>query len=186
MSIRNTLFIYVNKLLLILDVDGVLTDGKKFYGPDGLCAFKSFNDRDFTAIKKFKSIGMDVVFLSGDKTINEPLAKNRNIDFYCSRGHKDCTDKSQFIPLFEKKYDVTTEQMIYIGDDIFDINIMKSVKYSFCPKDSPYEVKNVSKVLNCKSGENCLTELYEHLLENKIIVEYDHEKLLNFDKNEKF
>jgi 3-deoxy-D-manno-octulosonate 8-phosphate phosphatase (KDO 8-P phosphatase) len=63
--------------LLILDVDGVLTDGRKYYDSSGLATHKTFCDKDFTAIKKFKSIGCEVIFLSGDKNINEKIAENR-------------------------------------------------------------------------------------------------------------
>ena len=50
--------------LAILDVDGVLTDGKKTYDNTGLCIYKTFCDKDFTAIKKLKALGISVCFLS--------------------------------------------------------------------------------------------------------------------------
>ena len=56
-------------MLLILDVDGVLTDGRKYYDVSGKGVLKTFCDRDFTAIKKFKANGWDVVFLSGDPNV---------------------------------------------------------------------------------------------------------------------
>ncbi len=71
--------------LLILDVDGVLTDGNKIYDINHTTVYKKFNDRDFTAIKRFKAGGINVIFVSGDN-FNEGMAKKRNIDFYCSRG----------------------------------------------------------------------------------------------------
>ena len=63
--------------LLILDVDGVLTNGTKVYDIDGNVVHKVFNDRDFTAIKRFKEEGVNVFFLSGDKKFNEEIAKKQ-------------------------------------------------------------------------------------------------------------
>ena len=63
--------------LVILDVDGVLTDGKKYYNRDGDVLMKTFCDKDWTAIKRFKALGIKVLFLSGDP-FNEKIAKNRN------------------------------------------------------------------------------------------------------------
>ena len=55
--------------LVLLDVDGVLTDGRKGYALDGSVAYKQFCDRDFTAIKRFQEAGILVALISGDKRI---------------------------------------------------------------------------------------------------------------------
>ena len=63
--------------LLILDVDGVLTDGKKYYDSKGKVVMKTFCDKDWTAIKRFKALGVQVVFLTGDP-FNTKIASQRN------------------------------------------------------------------------------------------------------------
>ena len=63
--------------LLVLDIDGVMTDGTKAYGRNGRAFSKRYCDRDFTAIKRFKAAGVEVVFLSGDKSVNEAMARRR-------------------------------------------------------------------------------------------------------------
>lgn len=175
-------------MLLILDVDGVLTDGKKYYDSTGKAVLKTFNDRDFTAIKKFKAAGWDVVFLSGDPNINREVAENRNIPFYTNREAGVMRNKATFIPQFKEKYNVTTNEMVYVGDDIFDIGIMNLVKYKFCPHDSPREVRNVTniRILHGGSGENCLSELHEHLFYMKLVREVTVEEVEALDRNEKF
>ena len=60
--------------LLILDIDGVLTDGTKTYDKDHNVLSKRFMCKDFTAIKKFIAANIDVVLISGDKW-NEKMAK---------------------------------------------------------------------------------------------------------------
>ena len=52
--------------LIILDVDGVLTDGKKYYNREGEVLMKTFCDKDWTAIKRFRALGITVIFLTGD------------------------------------------------------------------------------------------------------------------------
>ena len=154
-------------MLLILDVDGVLTDGKKTYDVSGNVISKTFNDRDWTAIKQFKAAGWKVVFLSGDRCVNEAVAKNRNSPFYCNRptkGEGPMRDKAEWVNIFTKEYKTSNFKMIYIGDDIFDINIMLSVGRSYCPSDAPWAVKEAATgVLQGKSGDNLISELWDTL-----------------------
>ena len=64
--------------LIVLDVDGILTDGKKYYNRDGDVVMKTFCDKDWTAIKRFRAMDIPVVFLTGDP-FNESIARNINI-----------------------------------------------------------------------------------------------------------
>ena len=84
--------------LVVLDIDGILTDGKKYYDQSGMPFAKTYCDKDFTAIKRLRGAGINVCFLSGDENVNKAMAENRNIDFYSARGK----DKADFIPIFEK------------------------------------------------------------------------------------
>ena len=78
--------------LLILDVDGVLTDGTKVYDSEHSVLSKRFVCKDFTAIKRFIAAGVKVIMISGDN-FNATMAAKRNIDFYCSRGEDLSLDK---------------------------------------------------------------------------------------------
>lgn len=173
--------------LVILDVDGVLTDGKKYYDNSGTAVLKTFCDRDFTAIKKFKSFGVNVVFLSGDENINKKIAENRNIDFYHSRG--EC--KSSFLEIFKEQYNCTENQIVFIGDDIFDLQLMKKVRWKFCPSNADLELHKICAVLKSPSGNNCISELYDYLsnlglVYKDVLEELDIEKIYNLDSYEKF
>ena len=103
--------------LLILDIDGVMTDGTKVYGLDGLTIGKRYCDRDFTAIKQFKAAGVQVCFLSGDDKVNKAMAENRKTDFYYSRGR----EKTDYLEEFADTYNCSTKEMAYVGDDIFEL-----------------------------------------------------------------
>tara|TARA_R100001163_G_C5061772_1_gene198700 strand:- start:691 stop:1215 length:525 start_codon:yes stop_codon:yes gene_type:complete len=171
--------------LVILDIDGVLTDGRKYYGLDGMPFAKTYCDKDFTAIKRMRGAGVNVCFLSGDTTVNEAMAKNRNIDFYAARGK----DKADFIPEFCDKYKTTPEHMLYIGDDLFDSSVLESVKYRFCPSDACRDIKDIcghSNVLNSSAGNNVIAEMVDLLLQRNLIQDCTMKEIEDLDKNEKF
>jgi len=172
--------------LLIIDIDGVMTSGRKIYGPQGEVAYKEFNDRDFTAIKRFKASKVEVVFLSGDRKINQKMAENRKTKFYHSMVN-DVLEKEPFVAIFEKEYSVSAAEMAYIGDDLFDISIMKKVGFPCCPNDAIKDVKDIcAKVLAQNGGDGVLAELYEFLLENKMIGAATMERIKELDANEKY
>jgi 3-deoxy-D-manno-octulosonate 8-phosphate phosphatase (KDO 8-P phosphatase) len=168
--------------LVILDIDGVLTDGSKIYGQDGLCHYKRYCDKDFTAIKKLMACGVSVCFLSGDSSVNLSMAQNRNIDFYLSKN----LDKASFVDEFKQKYKCSSEEMLYIGDDIFDVSLLKIVGYPVCPSDACQEVKDCSElILNSKGGDNVIMELFDHL-QGIFIDKLDMNKFLKLDEKQKF
>jgi len=169
--------------LLILDIDGVMTDGTKLYGLDGLTMGKRYCDRDFTAIKQFKAAGVQVCFLSGDDKVNEMMAKNRKTDFYYSRGR----DKVGYLSEFEQTYKCSINKMAYVGDDIFDIPIMEKVGYSYCPANVSQVVKDASTlVLSRNCGDNVIADLYENLVKSELVGYSTLKDIEELDKLESF
>ena len=171
--------------LIILDIDGVLTDGKKYYGIDGIPFAKTYCDKDFTAIKRIRGSGIDVIFLSGDQRVNESMAKNRNIPFYSARGK----DKASFIPEFEDKYGANRKDILYIGDDLFDKSILQSVGHPYCPQDACRDIKVVCGAKNIvpkKAGDNVICEMYDMLLDRGLISDCTMEDIEELDKRENF
>ena len=147
--------------LLILDIDGVMTSGNKYYDTEAKVVMKEFNDRDFTAIKRFKLAEIEVCFLSGDSVVNESMAKKREVDFYKSSTWVDGSNKEEFILQFIAKYGVKSKRMAYVGDDFYDIGIMKKVGYAYCPSNAPRCVKDISTVLSVKAGQGVVASLYD-------------------------
>lgn len=175
--------------LIILDIDGVLTDGKKYYDRDGNVVLKNFCDKDWTAIKRFRSLGVDIFFITGDP-FNAKILDNRNLPYIVNRGKGFHNDKVNFLNTILEKFKVTTDETLYLGDDVFDVNIMQSVKYKFCPADAPAIVKNISNVLTGNGGENLIKELFDFLQENQIIKTENFEdeitKIYDLDIRESF
>lgn len=170
--------------LLILDIDGVLTDGTKVYDKDHRVISKRFFCKDFTAIKRFVASGINVIMVSGDEW-NHTMAEKRNIDFYCSRGDDLSLDKSVLLPLFEKKYDVPIKKMGFVGDDYFDLSMFEKLEYTFCPSDSPRIVQeNSYSVLNSRGGTGVIVELYDYFRRKNWIEDAFPDKVAALDKLE--
>jgi 3-deoxy-D-manno-octulosonate 8-phosphate phosphatase (KDO 8-P phosphatase) len=150
--------------LLILDVDGVMTDGTKVYRPDGAVISKSFADVDFTAIKCFKMQGWHVCWLSADRDCNQDIAKYRQIDFFYSRDDDGTIDKVKWLDKLLEHYKVEIRGVVYVGDDLFDLPIMKKIKagggFACCPANAAPQVKREMKTLDACGGHGAIMELY--------------------------
>lgn len=174
--------------LLILDWDGCVSP-YKIYGKDGLCIGKPVQDKEFTAIKRFRAAGVHVHVLTGDPW-NEELLKARNIPYNITRG----TEKLLLLTELCKKYDTTIDNVAYLGDDLFDLSIMKAVEFSFCPYDASPDcyigdMRNTIR-LTSKAGDHVVMSLFWECLDREIISELpqeeEYKKILSLDEREKF
>lgn len=113
------------KYTIILDVDGVLTDGTKYYNLEGDVVMKQFKDQDFTAIKRFQEEGHMACWASADLKCNKAIAENRGIPFFYTRRDDGVIDK---VPVIEKivgNGDYTN--VVFVGDDYYDIEAAKFI-----------------------------------------------------------
>ena len=175
--------------LIILDVDGVMTDGKKYYDRDGKVVLKNFCDKDWTAIKRFRALGIPVLFITGDP-YNEMILSNRNLPTVVNRGEGFHRDKVNFLPDVLKEYDVSADEVAYLGDDLFDYRIMQEVGYPYCVDDSPRSLQQISYPLHCKGGENAVMYFFEDLEDRELIPVVPSDvvmgKIYELDLKEKF
>ena len=149
--------------LLILDVEGVLTTVCKTYDLEGNVISKEFNDKDFTAIKRFREKGLKVCFLTADDRVNRIVAKNRKIDFFYV---KEMTKKNkvELLPYLTGKYKVSIDDIAYIGDDLPDFEIIKKLKHTYCPSDAILKIRNeVKTILERRGGTGVIAELYDNI-----------------------
>jgi len=176
--------------LIILDIDGVLTNGRKIYDSSGKCVYKEFCDKDWTAIKRFQSLDIQVVFLTGDPNINGSMGLNRGIKTYVNRSNNTHIDKAYYLEEIMLNHNVEAENICYVGDDLFDIGIMKKVKYPFCVEDSPKIVKDYSRALDRRGGDNVIARLFETLEDLNLIkiCKYEEimDKIYELDKKQVF
>jgi 3-deoxy-D-manno-octulosonate 8-phosphate phosphatase (KDO 8-P phosphatase) len=172
-----------NLKLLVFDVDGVLTTGRKTYNTLGQVESKEFNDKDFTAIKRFIEAGIPVIWLSGDANVNEAVAASRNIPFYYAKSGGKLS-KKDFVPIFCEKYKCSKENICYIGDDYFDLDIMRELGILFSPSDACLEVRSISRVLESKGGMGVAVEVF-NIWQSDTGHKTDDAKLREIDSLEK-
>jgi 3-deoxy-D-manno-octulosonate 8-phosphate phosphatase (KDO 8-P phosphatase) len=123
--------------LLILDVDGVLTDGKLFFDNQGN-EYKSFHARDGHGIKLLRQTGVEVAVISGRKSNSVALRmKNLGIE-HVYQGHED---KLAAFNEIIGKIGITTEQAAHVGDDVLDLPIMTRVGLAIAVADANFAVK---------------------------------------------
>ncbi|MDW8096125.1 MAG: HAD-IIIA family hydrolase [Aquificaceae bacterium] len=147
--------------LLLLDVDGVLTDGRLYYTPQGE-ELKVFHVRDGVGIKLAQKAGLKVGVISGRN--NKALA-NRLEELGVEEVHLGYSDK---LPVFEsmlRRLSVECEEVAFMGDDLLDLPILRRVGFPLTVADAPEEVKmHALYVTSAKGGEGAVREAVEHLL----------------------
>ena len=110
--------------LLVTDFDGVMTDGKRTFDEEGK-HLKSYNIKDGLAIKNFREKGITTMILSGDKSnvtnvIGERLKFNHVIT--------GCHNKLNFLKSFMEVDKISWDQVLYIGDDLNDQEVLEKAK----------------------------------------------------------
>ena len=162
---------------LVLDVDGTLTDGK-IYVDDKDNSFKAFNVKDGFALVNWLKLGGEVAILTGKKSnIVEKRAKELGIK-YIIQGSKN---KKQDLKNLLKELNITFENVAYMGDDLNDLGVMKSVGFSACPKDSVQKVLEITNFISSKNGgDGAVREFLEHIMKKngmwkKILEKYSNE-----------
>jgi 3-deoxy-D-manno-octulosonate 8-phosphate phosphatase (KDO 8-P phosphatase) len=123
--------------LLILDVDGVLTDGKLFFDNEGN-EYKSFHARDGHGIKLLRQSGVEVAIISGRKSNSVALRmKSLGIE-YVYQGYENKI--SAFNEIIEK-IGISPEQAAHVGDDVLDLPLMIRVGLAIAVQDANFAVK---------------------------------------------
>lgn len=123
--------------LLILDVDGVLTDGKLFFDNQGN-EYKSFHARDGYGIKLLRRSGVDVAIISG-RTSNSVALRMKNLGIeLVYQGHEN---KQAVFDEIIGKVNITPEQAAYVGDDLVDLPIMIRAGLAIAVNDANFAVK---------------------------------------------
>lgn len=123
--------------LLILDVDGVLTDGRLFFDQQGN-EYKSFHARDGHGLKLLKQTGVEIAVISGRSSAMVALRmKNLGIE-HVYQGHEN---KRMAFNEILQNLQLTPEQAAHVGDDLLDLPIMTQVGFAIAVQDANFAVK---------------------------------------------
>lgn len=145
---QKTQQIIQNIALVVFDVDGVLTDGKLFYGNTGE-ALKVFNVKDGVGIKLLRHHHIEVAVISAKKSA--PLAQ-RMQDLQVVHFYPASTDKWHSLQQIISTLGITPEQVCFVGDDMVDLNVMRQVGLSICPSDAFSLVRDEADIITHKAG----------------------------------
>ena len=151
--------------LIVLDVDGCLSDGKLIYSADGIES-KNFNVKDGLGISTWVKLGNHVAIITGRKsTIVEKRAKELGIQHV----HQAIKDKDRVLKEIVESLEISFEEVAAIGDDLNDFNMLSLVGKSFTPNDGVKELKSiVGTVLSNNGGNGAVREMIDTLVdENK-------------------
>jgi 3-deoxy-D-manno-octulosonate 8-phosphate phosphatase (KDO 8-P phosphatase) len=154
--------------IIVIDVDGTLTDGKIYYTNSGE-EMKGFNIRDGLMIKSWNLLGKKSVILTGRTSkIVEKRAKELDITLI----KQGIRDKKREMDKILEEWGYNYSNVAFIGDDMNDYLLLKRVKSSFCPFDANPLVQDLVKYrLHKNGGEGCVAEMIEILLKKEKLEE---------------
>jgi 3-deoxy-D-manno-octulosonate 8-phosphate phosphatase (KDO 8-P phosphatase) len=145
----------------IFDVDGVLTNSQVLILEDGKL-LRSMNIRDGYALKEAIRHGYRVCIITGGKSEGvKTRLKNLGVqDIYLGQ-----SDKMEAYEEYLYTYDLKSENILYMGDDLPDLPVMKKVAVAACPKDAAPEVIGIANyVSGMKGGEGCARDVIEKVM----------------------
>lgn len=150
--------------LIVLDVDGTLTDGKIIYSSNG-DELKNFDVKDGLAIASWtKKFNKKAAIITGR---NSELVKRRAKDLGITHLYQSVHNKDEVLEDILKKENLSWENVAAIGDDLNDYKMLKKAGLSFSPNDAVEEIKNlVNKVCSKKGGQGAAREMVEYILKN--------------------
>lgn len=156
----------------VFDVDGVLTDGSVVLLPDGQ-QMRRMHSKDGYALQIAVKMGYRVAVITGGNSIQvkERLVALGIHDIYLKSSHKD-----ESLQELMDIYDLSGDQIMYMGDDIPDLAALLMVGLPACPADGSNEVKEVAKYISKRNGGGgCVREIIELVMKTQGTW-YDHDK----------
>ena len=150
--------------LLVLDVDGVLTDGGLWFDAEGQLS-KRFDVRDGLGIRLLQQTGIYIAFLSGGQGgATEVRAQQLGVN-HCLVGIKD---KPAALTALQNHVGVSVEQTAFVGDDLNDLAVRPVVGLLFAPADACRPVRQgADAVLDRRGGHGAVRELAERILQGR-------------------
>lgn len=150
----------MNIKLLVMDVDGTLTDGKIYMSADGEL-MKAFNIKDDYAIAHLENKQIVPVIITGRSS---EILVRRCRELGIVELYQGIEDKTAKLLSICKKFQVEASNVAYIGDDLNDLECMKICGYSAAPADAAKEVlASVDYICKHRVGEGAVREFIEQL-----------------------
>ena len=150
--------------LLLLDVDGVLTDGSIIYNEAGQ-EVKIFNVKDGLGIKLAQSAGIRIGIITGRAAAT---VKKRADELDIEILYQGQQDKLEAYEEIKKQFNLTDDQIAFIGDDLNDLKLIQQVGLSFGVNDACEEIKQEVDYITAKpGGKGAVREIIELILKKQ-------------------
>lgn len=147
--------------MFLTDCDGCLTDGGMYYSEKG-DELKKFNTKDGMGFQLLREHGVLTGMITGeDVSLNERRGEKLKLDVY----EPHCQNKAAVISRLCEKFSIEPENVVFIGDDINDLEAVKMVGLGCCPSDAEQPVREVAKyITKAKGGEGVIREVVDKIL----------------------
>lgn len=150
---------------IALDVDGVLTDGGIYWGPDG-AEWKRFSFADIMAISLARKSGLLVTLISGE---DSPLVDRLAAKMDLPDVTKGCKDKAAALRAFAGRQGLALEQICFMGDDVNDLSAMEIAGLSAAPASAHVVARTKADYVTIASGGyGAVRELVDRILEGTV------------------
>lgn len=160
-TVKNPQRILRDVKLLATDVDGVLTDAGMYYGESGE-ELKKFHTRDGMGMKLLQAEGVITAMITMENT---KIVRRRGIKLGIPEVFQGAKDKVAVLCHLSEKYGIPYKQMAYIGDDVNDVEALKTVGFAAAPADCVKQVRKVVHYLcKKKGGEGAVREVIDKIL----------------------
>lgn len=146
---------------LVLDVDGVFTDGRVTFGVEGELS-KTFDMRDGMGLEILRQHNVQVIVMTSENSnvVQKRMEKLKIKDVYLG-----VKDKYSLIEQLQAESKIHVNATAYVGDDVNDLSNMLRVAWSFCPKNATKEIKYYADVvLNHDSANGAIREVSEFII----------------------
>jgi 3-deoxy-D-manno-octulosonate 8-phosphate phosphatase (KDO 8-P phosphatase) len=146
---------------IALDVDGVLTDGGVWWGPDGQ-EWKRFSFADIMGVSLARKAGLMVTLISGE---DSPLVDRFAAKMNLADITKGCKDKATALRAFAQRNGLALEEICFMGDDVNDLAAMEAAGFAAAPADARPKVREAADlVTKASSGNGAVREMVDFLL----------------------
>ena len=154
--------------LIVIDVDGTLTNGQIYYTASG-DEIKAFSIKDGLMIKSWNTLGKKSAIITGRvSNIVDRRAKELDITFV----KQGVRNKKQVLDSIIEELGISYSEVAVIGDDMNDMSMLRLVKKSFAPYDAnPYVYDFVNFPLKKNGGEGAVAEMIEAILKEEKLYE---------------
>jgi len=147
--------------LVVLDVDGVLTSGQIIFGPGGEL-LKKFHAQDGLGITIAHKAGLKIAIITGRES---QMVHLRSVELSITDVYQGSMNKTQALAQLMLKYNLTPEQVAYVGDDLNDLPVMIRVGLPCAVANAAPEVKQYAQLVTKQAGGNgAVREVIEYIL----------------------